>query len=95
MDFCGVALHWSATLVALVTLNCLLVEALAEPEFMPELLPAALLPGAVALAVVSPLGEVLALAIDPLLVAVVLCWPLSWTSFPTSVLIASRLPVSL
>jgi hypothetical protein len=45
--------HWSATLVALVTLNCLIAPAVAELEFIPGV-PAGLLPGAEALAVACP-----------------------------------------
>jgi hypothetical protein len=31
--------HWSATLVALATVNCLVAPGVAEPEFIPELEP--------------------------------------------------------
>ena len=39
-------LHWSATLVALLTLNCLVAPAVAELELIPVLALAELLPGA-------------------------------------------------
>jgi hypothetical protein len=52
--------HWSATLVAPVTLNCLLAPVVAELEFIPEFVPAELLLGADALALAVP--DALALA---------------------------------
>jgi hypothetical protein len=39
-------LHWSATLVALLTLNCLVAPSVAELELIPVLALAELLPGA-------------------------------------------------
>ena len=53
-------MHWSATLVAPVTLNCLLAPVVAELEFFPEFVPAELLLGADALALAVP--DALALA---------------------------------
>jgi hypothetical protein len=63
----GGVLHWSAILVALVTLNCFIAPAVAEPEFIPGV-PAGLLPGAEALAVVCPavlLADALPFAAEP------------------------------
>lgn len=92
-------MQWSETLVALVTLNCFiwLLVAVAVPvfelEFMPEFAPADAVPLAEAVAPVwsAVPGVVLALAEEVLSEGV----PVSWTSFPTSMRIASRLPVSL
>jgi hypothetical protein len=58
-------LHWSETLLALVTLNCLAVDAAAvapELEFIPEVAPAEVDPVAEALAPLWSGDEALALA---------------------------------
>lgn len=78
----GVDPHWSATLVALVTLNSLVVpvEALELiPEF-PEL-------------AVAEVPEAEALALEPMLPEP--SWPVSCTSFPINVRTAFKFPVSL
>jgi hypothetical protein len=97
-------LHWSATLVAAVTLNWRVVPAVPELEFIPELAPAELLPGAELAAPASPVAPealpvlaeapavVPAAADEPL--ADPSC-PVTCTSFPTRVRTLSRLPVSL
>ena len=46
-------LHWSATLVALLTLNCFIAPAVAELEFIPGV-PSGLPPGAEAPAMACP-----------------------------------------
>ena len=78
----GVDPHWSATLVALVTLNSLVVpvEALELiPEF-PEL-------------AVVEVPEAEALALEPMLPEP--SWPVTCTSFPIKVRTAFKFPVSL
>ena len=104
-------LHWSATLVALVTLNVFIAPAVAELEFMPEFVPAEALPGAEALAF-APLfpavAPVPAAAVVPAAFVFVPAppaveaalddppsCPVSWTSLPTNVRTASRFPVIL
>jgi hypothetical protein len=64
-------LHWSATLVALVTLNCLVAPVVAELEFIPEFAPAELLFGADVLALAVPD----ALALAPAVLEAVLAAP--------------------
>jgi hypothetical protein len=46
LDGAAVLLHWSATLVALLTLNCFVAPAFTELELIPELAVAELLPEA-------------------------------------------------
>jgi len=96
-DEAGALLHWSATFVALVTLNSFVAPALAELEFIPEFDPAAPVPGAEALAFAPPVVPVLAVAVaDPVLAVPLSAGsPVSWTSLLTMVRIASRLPVNL
>ena len=98
-------LHWSATLVAAVTLNWRVAPALPELEFIPELAPAELLPGAELAAPASPVAPealpvfaeapalVPAAADEPL--APDPSCPVTCTSFPTRVRTLSRLPVNL
>jgi hypothetical protein len=77
----GAAAHWSATLVALVTLNCFIAPAAAvapELEFIPAPAPAEVDPVAEALA---PLWSGEADASELGLAAL----PLTWTSFPIRV----------
>lgn len=94
-DCVGDALHWSATLLALVTLNSRVAEAVPlfapAPEFIPELLPAEAVPVDVEALAEAPPGSVV---LAPALVAVPSC-PVTWTSFPISVRTASRFPLSL
>jgi hypothetical protein len=80
-----------------VTLNSFVALALAEVEFIPEFDPAALAPGAEALAFAPPVVPVLAVAVaDPVLaVTLSVGCPVSCTSLLTMVRIASRLPVNL
>lgn len=65
-------MHWSATLVALVTLNCFIAPAVADVEFVPEFDPAVLLPGALALAFAPPAVPGLATAVAEPVLAVAL-----------------------
>jgi hypothetical protein len=97
--FAGAALpHWSATLVALATLNCFIVLllALAVPVFELEFIPA------FAPADADPVWEVLEPVWLGLVVAVALAEPplsdevpVTCTWLPTSVRKLSRFPVSL
>jgi hypothetical protein len=82
-------------LVALVTLNSWFAEGVADPEFIPELLPADSVPGAEALAVALAELPVLGLAFGPVAVALSPGCPVTCTSFPIMVRTASRLPVNL
>jgi hypothetical protein len=77
--FDGDALQWSATLLALVTVNCLTVLPLAEA--VEEAWPAAL-------EFSLPLPELMPDAVPP-------SWPVTWTSLPTIVRTLSKFPVSL
>lgn len=94
----GAELHWSATLLALVTLNCFAAPAAAvdpELEFIPELAP---------LAEVEPLeeapaplwsGEAVVPDAASVLFPAPVAFPVNCTSLPTSVRMLSRFPVSL
>lgn len=77
--FDGEALHWSATLLALVTVNCLAVSPLAE---------------AVELAC-PPALEFSLTALELVPAAVAPSFPVTSTSLPTIVRTLSKFPVSL
>ena len=100
--FEGAALpHWSAILVALVTLNCFIPLWLApevpvlEAEFMPELAPVEAVPPLAVLAPdwsTEPGFVVPAAEAEPAFSEGV---PVTWTSLPTRVRKLSKFPVSL
>lgn len=79
--FDGDALHWSATLLAPVIVNCFAVPPLAEAVELAW-------PPAVELEFSVPVLELVPAAAAP-------SWPVTWTSLPTIVRTLSKFPVSL
>ena len=77
----GEALHWSATLVAPVTMNCFAVPPLAEAVEL-------VWPPALELEFSLPVLELVPAAAAP-------SFPVTWTSLPTIVRTLSKFPVSL
>ncbi len=79
--FDGEALHWSATLLAPVTVNCFAVPPLAEVVELAW-------PPALELEFSVPVLELVPGAGAP-------SWPVTWTSLPTIVRTLSKFPLSL